>query len=42
MGTHGASNAVDELMGSNTLHVIKKMSFACISYSRHYKKITNQ
>ncbi len=26
MGTHGASNAFDELVGSNTLHIIRKTS----------------
>ena len=31
MGTHGANNAIDELMGSNTLHVIKKCNIPVLA-----------
>jgi len=31
MGTHGASNAFDELVGSNTLHVIKKCNIPVLA-----------
>ena len=31
MGTHGATNAFDEMVGSNTLHVIKKCSIPVLA-----------
>ena len=35
MGTHGATNAFDELVGSNTLHVIKKCNIPVLAVPVH-------
>ena len=36
MGTHGASNAFDEMVGSNTLHVIKKCHIPVLAVPVNY------
>ena len=36
MGTHGANNAVDELVGSNTLHVVKKCEIPVLAIPANY------
>lgn len=38
MGTHGASNAFDELVGSNTLHVIKKCNLPVLAVPVNYEE----
>jgi len=38
MGTHGANNAIDELMGSNTLHVIKKCHLPVLAVPANTEK----
>jgi nucleotide-binding universal stress UspA family protein len=37
MGTHGASNTFDELVGSNTLHVIKKCGLPVLAVPANYE-----
>ena len=37
MGTHGASNAIDEMVGSNTLHVVKKCEIPVLAVPINYE-----
>ena len=36
MGTHGANNAIDEMVGSNTLHVVKKCEIPVLAIPGNY------
>ncbi len=38
MGTHGASNAFDELVGSNTMHVVKGSKIPVLAIPNNYSK----
>jgi nucleotide-binding universal stress UspA family protein len=38
MGTHGAANAFDELVGSNTLHVIRKCDIPVLAVPLNYRE----
>ncbi|GJM29024.1 MAG: universal stress protein [Cyclobacteriaceae bacterium] len=38
MGTHGATNVFDELVGSNTLHVIKKSNIPVLAIPINYEQ----